>query len=230
MSYNKNTNKIYTGRGGAYTGLSAPGSGGGPGPGPGACVAIQGDNQYVPAQVDPPASWNTTSQYPMYGLYDYGAQAFIYLDSEFAGGPEYNIYKLSWYVEGWTTPYYPTENIFTAKIYMAHCQENEFPIGPEVDNSDLTLTDETLVFDGEINITANNTFKNLTLDTNFCYNTNNGNLLIRFENRSGDWQSGYGKVGWESSTNRAMRYWKDNSYPTLPGNRENRRIIVKLGY
>lgn len=163
---------------------------------------------------------------PFYGLYDYSVWAGIWEDTEFSGGAttERNIQGIQWELAGYSTPY--TYN--NLSIYMAHVVENVFPIGPAVDGSDLTLSDETLVWSGNYTVSSNG-FQSLSLTTPFCYN-GTSNLYIRFENRDGSWQSGYGWGEYAVFIDKAMYKYQDTTYPTGFGNEYNARINFKFDY
>lgn len=80
---------------------------------------------------------------PAYGLYDYSWYAAIWRASEFSGGAttERQITGIEVEVGGYSTPYtYLNQNI---KLY--HVEEEIFDIGPAIDLSDLTVSDELLV-------------------------------------------------------------------------------------
>ena len=186
----------------------------------GGCVAVQS----VTEQIGNGTSNQTNA--PFYGLYDYSVWAGIWEDSEFSGGAstERNIEGIQWELGGYSTPY----DFDNLSIYMAHVTEDTFPIGPAVDGSDLTLTDETLVWSGDYTISSNG-YQQLTLDTAFCYNGTD-NLYIRFENRDGTWGSGFGRGEYEVFIDKAMYKYQDSSYPTGFGNEYNARINFKFDY
>jgi hypothetical protein len=186
----------------------------------GACTPIQSVTEQIGSGT------SNQSNAPFYGLYDYSVYAAIWEDTEFTGGSttERNIQGIQFELAGYTTPY--TYN--NLSIYMAHCVEDVFPIGPAVDGSDLTLTDETLVWSGNYTISSNG-FQSITLDTPFCYN-GTSNLYVRFENRDGSWQSGFGWGEYAVAIDKAMYKFQDTTYPTGFGNEYNSRVNWKFEY
>ncbi len=62
----------------------------------------------------------------------------------------------------------------------------------------------------------------LAFDTPFIYN--GGNLLISWENRDGNWNSGYGWIKGNNTFNyQTCNWYKDNFYPTSPSNYRSKR-------
>ena len=186
----------------------------------GGCTPIQSVTEQIGSGT------SNQSNAPFYGLYDYSVYAAIWEDTEFTSGSttERNIQGIQFELAGYTTPY--TYN--NLSIYMAHCVEDVFPIGPAVDGSDLTLTDETLVWSGNYTISSNG-FQSITLDTPFCYN-GTSNLYVRFENRDGSWQSGFGWGEYDVAIDKAMYKFQDTTYPTGFGNEYNSRLNWKFEY
>lgn len=174
------------------------------------------------------AGTSTSSSVPFYGLYNYSVYAGIWLDSEFTtGGKQMTGIELE--VQGYTTPY--TYN--NVKIYLGEVVEDIFDLAPAVNGSDLTITNETLCFDGNITISSNG-WQVVNFNAgNMCYNPDSGkNLYMRIENRDGTWQSGYGqgKYDFSPAISRAMYKGADASYPTGDGTRGNFRVNTKFKY
>lgn len=172
------------------------------------------------------AGTSTSATVPFYGLYDYSVYAGIWQYTEFtAGGKQITGIELE--VSGYTTPY--TYN--NVKIYLAEVVQSEFDSAPAVDGSDLTLSNETLVFDGNITISSNG-WKVINFNVgNMCYDRDSGrNLYMRIENRDGTWQSGYGSGRYDFSPaiNRAMYKATDSAFPTGNGTRTNSRVNTRF--
>lgn len=169
---------------------------------------------------------NNQTNAPAYGLYDYSVWAGIYLPTEITAGSttEKQITSIEFEVSSYT-PGYTYDPIL---IYVAHCAESIFDSDPAVDGSDLTLTDETLVYNDAWTISSNG-WQNFNFDNNFCYD-GTSNLYVRVENRDGTWQSGYGNGEYAVTVDRAMRKYQDNSYPTGNGTRYSSRINTKFNY
>jgi hypothetical protein len=184
----------------------------------GACAPIQGNNEQIGSGT------STTTSTPFYGLYDYSVSAFIWEDTEFAGN-EIQIEGIELDLIGWTTSY-PLNNV---SIYMAYVVENTFDTSPAINGSDLTLTEETLVFDGNLSIT-NGWFTINFNQSNFCYDPNTGlNCYMRIENRDGTWQTGFGSCRYSPSPISKAMYWRaDGAYPTGNGQRLNARTNIRF--
>lgn len=189
---------------------------------PGGCAAITGTTYQIGAGT------STSNNVPFYGLYDYSAYAGIWLDTEFTAG-EKQINGIEFEVSGYTTPY--TYN--NVKIYLGEVVEDIFDSAPAVDGSDLTITNETLCFDGNIIISSNGwQVVNFNIG-NMCYNPDSGkNLYMRLENRNGTWSSGFGagRYDFSPAISRAMYKAADNAYPTGDGTRTNSRVNQKFKY
>jgi hypothetical protein len=172
------------------------------------------------------AGTSSSSSVPFYGLYDYSVYAGIWLDTEFtSGGKQINGIELE--VKSYTTPY--TYN--DVKIYLAEVVEDTFDSAPAVDGSDLTITNETLCFEGNITISSNG-WQVINFNVgNMCYDRDSGrNLYMRVENRDGTWQSGFGRGKYDASPaiSRAMHKATDTNYPTGNGTRTNSRVNTKF--
>lgn len=186
------------------------------GGGGGGCASILGTTEQIGSGT------STSTSVPFYGLYDYSVYAGIWESSEFTSGDK-QITGIELELGGYTTPY--TYN--NVKIYMGHVAETTFDSDPAVDGSDLTITDETLCFDGSITISSNG-FVTINFGvSNFCYDQTK-NLYMRIENRDGTWQSGYGHGKYAVSISKAMYKATDDSYPTGNGILMNARVNTKF--
>ncbi len=159
---------------------------------------------------------------PSYGYYDYSWSGMIYLQSEIA--TEGEIETISFYVDASSPSSYSMDN---QKIYIGHTTITEFPNSSvqEDFSSNYATSDWTLVYDGTIDWSPG--WEDITLTTKFEYN-NTDNLLIKIENRDGDYSFSYPEFDYTSSTRRGGYNYQDNSYPTTTGDRTNIRPNIKF--
>lgn len=159
---------------------------------------------------------------PSYGLFDYSWSGMIYLQSEIA--TEGEIETISFYVDAGSPSSYSMDN---QKIYMAHTTYSQFPSSSvqEDFSSNYASSDWTLVYDGTIDWSPG--WEEITLSTKFDYN-NTDNLLIKVENRDGDYSFSYPEFDYTSSTRRSSYKYQDGSYPTTTGSRSSTRPNVKF--
>jgi hypothetical protein len=183
----------------------------------GGCASVLGTSTQIGSGT------TTDTSVPIYGLYDNSVFAGIWLNTEFSTGKK-QLTGLEFELGGYTTPY-PYNNV---KIYLAEVVQSTFDSDPAVDGSDMTLTNETLVFDGNISISTNG-WKSIDFNvSNFCYDPDTGkHLYARVENRDGNWQSGFGHGKYAVSISRAMFKATDSAFPTGNGTRTNSRVNTK---
>lgn len=163
-------------------------------------------------------------QAPAYGLYDYSWSSFIYA----AGliGAARQIRGIEIEIAGFTTPY--TFNNQTIKLAHLAPATTQFPSVPQVNWSDLPVSDVTIVKVFNWTITANGIIQ-ILFDTNFCYN-GTSNLIIGWENRDGSWQSGYGWCETANNTSAGAYKYQDGSYPTGGGTRISQQMNLRILY
>lgn len=165
---------------------------------------------------------NSTSA-PAYGLYDYSIYGAIWLNTEFSGG-EKQFTGIEVEVKGYTSGY--TYN--NVELWLYEVDQDVFDSTPEVDLSDLTLSNPLLVKTFNWTIGPNG-FQTWDFDTNYCY-SGNKNLLLIVRNNDGTWSSGYGWGEYDSSPAISRSFYKaaDNNFPTGTGTRTNSRINTKF--
>jgi hypothetical protein len=167
---------------------------------------------------------NNLFEAPAYGLYDYSWSSFIYT-AGLIGAPR-QIRGIEVQVSSFTTPY--TFNNQTIKLAHLAPATTQFDATPAVDWSDMPVSDVTIVKVFNFTITANG-FIQILFDTNFCYN-GTSNLILGWENRDGNWQSGYGWGESIGSTNSGAQKAQDFTYPTGNGTRLNQRLNLRILY
>ncbi len=161
-------------------------------------------------------SGSLTQNYaPAYGFYDYGWSNMLYLNAEIGGSGVIDTLKfdISNSVSGYNMP--------NQKIYMANTSANTLT-SAKPDPSTMTL-----VYDGSVNWSGPGWF-DIILDTPFEYD-GQGNLQIYYENRDGNYSSGY--PTWVSSSVSSLCYYdyQDGSFPTTTGSVTDRPNIVLSG-
>jgi hypothetical protein len=158
---------------------------------------------------------------PAYGLYDFNWGAMIYTSTEVGAAKQ--ITGVGFNYSGFTSGY----TFLNQRIYLAHVVESVFPPSPQVNMSDLTLSNLTEVKGYFTNTISSAGYKTFTFDENFCYN-GTSNLLVFWQNNDGSWQSGFGGTRSTTSTNRAAYKFQDNTYPSGTGTRTNARPNIKI--
>ena len=176
------------------------------------CTTIS-DGTYGNSQTSPLA--------PMYGLYNYSWSSSIYYQSNI--GSAKTIGSIGWYVDEFQSGYsqsgpYTFSNI---KVYFAYTTLSGWSNISNVSgvnrltgvNVAQGITSWTKVYDGPITYNASNTWKFITLDTQFSYN-GTSNLIVHVENWDGSYQSGYPYFHYtstSSTSNRTMKYGAQDS-------------------
>ncbi len=160
---------------------------------------------------------------PAYGLYDYSTYAMIVKANELDEGIElFN--KLQFQVGGYTNGY----TYYNMTIKMYHISSASFLSTTYTDLRNQSVSDETTIWEGDLSLS--NGWNEITFDTNFDYNGTD-NIVILFENRDGQWSSGYGYGENHYVSSNIVAYdYEDNSYPTGSMTKYSRRLNVKLGY
>ena len=135
------------------------------------------------------------TRHPFYGLYDYSQMAIIYLASELhkAGANKGGeIGSLQFQLSGWGDNY-------TAKnqnLYLSHIIESHFGGGyVEIDlggERPLNISDTTLVKSFNYTNPNKEDWEQFVFDTPFVWD-GVSNILVKWENRDGSWESGYGR-------------------------------------
>ena len=175
-----------------------------------------------------PAGTSNEERYPAYGLYDYSHSMFIIRASEIGSGSKL-LHGLQIEMAGFTGGY----TFANQTIKLAHTSDLEFGDNVKVDltniNNVTNLTTVKANFDWNIGSSG---FQTITFDTNFEYNGSDS-LLIIWENRDGNWNSGFGwSECWFDNTYVDSWYkYQDNSYPSGYGTKDlSYRPNFKLNY
>ena len=184
----------------------------------GGCASIQGLTTQI--------GTGTVNDYdfPFDGLWDYSFTAIIILQSEL--GTEKQLTSMQFDAGGFSTPF----TVNNQDIYIGHIAESIFPPTALINLSDVTLSDYIQVVNSQTVTVSSNTWKEVTFDTNFCYN-GTSNIVVVWWNRDGSWQSGNGYAECDSTKlNRALDAQKDNSEPTGSANRGGFVYNTKFSY
>jgi hypothetical protein len=165
---------------------------------------------------------NFSEEYPFDGYYNYNWSNVIYLASEINYSGTLN--SVSFYVDNVPNNY----EMHNQKILVRHTSDSMFANGQYPG-----VTGFTEVFEGTISYN-NSGWKTITFDTPFAYNGVD-NLEFLFENRDGQWMSGfpYFRNTLLGTTNyRTRRDYSDPSFPSTCQNcgRVNRIPNIQLDF
>ena len=154
--------------------------------------------------------------YPAYGLYDYSHTMYIIRASELGGGNKL-ISGLEIELAGYGSYTYENQT-----IKLAHTTDLEFGSSVKVDLTNINnVTNLTTVKSGfNFNATGSG-YKAINFDTDFEYNGTDS-LLIIWENRDGDWDSGFGYAVSHFDNEYASSWYEytDDSYPSSYGTKD----------
>ena len=147
---------------------------------------------------------------PVYGYYDYSWSRVVYQQSELQTAATFN--KIS-YQYGNETSGYTMPN---QSIWMKHTTDENITDASYLDPESNGFTK---VFDGEITFTGSaGDWVEIEFNiADFEYNGGD-NLIVVWENRDGDWASGYPRWKYRTATDRAVYKYADGSFPTTNGN------------
>jgi hypothetical protein len=156
----------------------------------------------------------TNNQYytPVNGYYDYSQYGAIIQTSQLGQASGNLLQAIEFRFKGWTSGY----TMPNQTIKLGHISEsvwaNSSPY-PSIDYSNYTVSDLTSV-KSNFTVVIQNDWVRINFDTPFAHNGSD-NLLISWENRDGDWDSGYGG-SWNTSTSglQMCRWERDGSYPS----------------
>lgn len=166
------------------------------------------------------------------GLYNYGWSSTVYTQAELGSANTLN--SICWFVDednlngNCPSCNYTYGNI---KVYLAHYNSTVFPDDAMPGSSYTGVTNWTLVFDGSVHFTANDTWQGVSFAVPFSYN-GTSNLIVHVENRS---NNGAVNEPWfyymsdpVTSHYRNKSKWQDTSFPN--GNADNPGSLSKYKY
>jgi len=161
---------------------------------------------------------NTVYQ-PAYYLYKYGYSGIL-IPSSLIGG-SYTFNKLAFYYELDDDPYPPvTPNITNQTLILAHTTSSSFSSNSESLSAASPFNVTTVKSNFSVSFSGGDGWREYSFDTNFSYN-NSYNLIIKWENRWGDFDFGYPSIRYTnyglSSTDIHIQGYQDSSYPTGTG-------------
>ena len=171
-------------------------------------------------QLGDPNSSTSDGRVPSYGLYEYSWSGLIYTATEV--GDPITINELQFDVKNSVSL-----TMTNQTIYMAHTTLDVFPNGNEPISGDVTTSDWTLVYSGDI--TWNQGWNPIALDNQFSYN-GSGNLLIKTTNEHGSWTWSYPEFRYTAKTNSVVYNYADGAMPGSPGYRNEYRPNMKFGF
>lgn len=150
-------------------------------------------------------------EYPAWGYYDYGQTMFIIRASELGSDPKL-IHGLEIEMGGYTTPY----TYYNQTIKLAHTSDLEFGDNVKTDLTNINNITNLTTVKGDFDWTINSSgYQTIDFDTNFEYNGNDS-LLIIWENKDTDWDSGFGYAICHFDNTYVESWYKhqDNTYPS----------------
>ena len=171
-------------------------------------------------QVGDPNSTTTNGRVPSYGYYDYSWSALIYGSSDI--GAPIIIDEIQFDVENDINT-----TMTNQKIFIAHTTMNMFPDGSEPKDGDITISDWTLVYTGDITWTQG--WNAITLDDVFMYN-GLGNILIKTINEHGSWTFDYPEFRYTAQPNTVVYNYADGGMPSSSGFRNSYRPNMRFGF
>jgi len=162
---------------------------------------------------------------PSYGLYDYGWTGQIWDQSEMGTTKQITGFEMFQGDFG-VLPY----SIDNQIIKMGHVSQSIFTSTPQLDLSDMTITNLKTVKNSFTHTpTQNDVWNTFTFDDNFCYNGID-NLILIWENRDGTWDYDYGYTYYTTATNKVAYKYQDTTFPTGTGFRSSNRNNIKFIY
>jgi hypothetical protein len=175
-----------------------------------------------------PYGTGNEERYPAYGLYDYSHSMFIIRASEIGSGSKL-LHGLQIEMAGYNGGYTYTNQT----IKLAHTSDLEFGDNVKVDLTNINnITNLTTVKDNFNWTVGASGFQTIDFDTNFEYNGSDS-LLIIWENRDGNWNSGFGwaECWFDNTYVDSWFKYQDNSYPSGYGTKDlSYRPNFKLNY
>lgn len=129
----------------------------------------------------------TRLYYMIYKLYNYNRTGWILLNQEL-GTDELQIRGIEFDYKKTNTSTISFDN---QKLYLGHIQENAFPASVNIDLSNLTVSDLTLVWEGTAtwNYASPKDTQTINFDNTFCYNGED-NIVILWVDDSGNYTFG----------------------------------------
>lgn len=161
----------------------------------------------------------STQGYPLNCYYGFERSASLYTASEL--GKTGSISKLGWY------PTVTTSYNIPVKIYIKHTTATSITATSWAN----MISGATLVFNGTMNGTTANVWKEFVLSTAFEYSGGSNNLLILVETNYGGTGTGSStgaRYRYSSSSKRHMYVRADNSAPTGNGTISNNRPNIRI--
>jgi hypothetical protein len=171
-------------------------------------------------QLGDPNSTTTNGRVPSYGYYDYSWSSLIYTATE-VGAP-IEIDEIQFDVENDINT-----TMTNQKIFIAHTTMNTFPDGGEPVDGDISISDWTLVYAGDI--TWAQGWNTITLDATFMYN-GLGNILIKTINEHGSWTTNYPEFRYTAKANTVVYNYADGGMPGPLGWRNDYRPNMRFGF
>ena len=175
-----------------------------------------------------PVGTSNVDYYPSYGFFDYSHSMFIIRASELGYGSKL-LHGLEIEVKSYSNGY--TYGNQTLKL--AHISDLEFGDNVKVDLTNINGVANVTTVKNDFDWTISSSgYQTIDFDSNFEYNGNDS-LLIIWENRDGDWDSGFGWAECHFDNTYYDSWYKheDDAYPTGYGTKDQSyRPNFKLKY
>ena len=159
-------------------------------------------------QVGNPSSTLSNGRVPTYGYYDYSWSAALYTTTDL-GPTSIIIDKISYDVYNNVS-----STLTNQKIYMAYTDDATFTSTSAPQSGNSNLDGWTQVYSGTVNWQQG--WNEITLDQHFYYDGNR-NILIKWENDDGVWESNYPRFRYTSTTNTVVYNYNDGASPSSTG-------------
>ena len=172
------------------------------------CLAISGMHSAMAVEIG--GGTSGTSYVPVYGFYDYSWTRCVYLQSEL--GNAMTINKIAYQLFNSPSNY----RMPNQQIWIKHTSDSSITNSSYLNPS---ANGFTKVFDGQLTFTGTqgDWFEIGFNVEDFDYNGSD-NLIVIWENRDGDYASGYPRWYYNSVANRSVYKYADGSFPYSSGN------------
>ncbi len=175
-----------------------------------------------------PVGTSNVDYYPSYGFFDYSHSMFIIRASELGYGSKL-LHGLEIEVKSYSDGY----TYGNQTIKLAHISDLEFGDNVKVDLTNINGVANVTTVKNDFDWTISSSgYQTIDFDSNFEYNGNDS-LLIIWENRDGDWDSGFGWAECHFDNTYYDSWYKheDDAYPTGYGTKDQSyRPNFKLKY
>ncbi len=186
----------------------------------------EGDGVICTQEIQIGDGTRSISKLPLYGLYDYSQSTMLYLSEELwmAGADgRAEIIAIAFECSNWRRDYV-TRN---QTIKMFHTELTEFRQVAPPNHLGLNFYDPITVKANFTLSVEGNGWLNINFDQPFSWD-GHSNLAISWENRDGDWQTGYGYLRGDTLRDRHYVWYEDRAYPSRSERPEDERPNLRM--